>query len=549
MGTANDQLVPDLRFCSCLVSDTRRAFFRHSKHCALTAVALFFSVMKLDATAIRYLTAIEWRVLVAVEMGMKNHELVPVVLIVRIANLRRHGIQQTLSNLLKHKLISHDRSVYDGYKLTYLGYDFLALRAVAARESVLGIGMRMGVGKESDVHICEGANGRRVILKLHRLGRISFRSVKKNRDYLGNRQSASWMYLARLAAAKEFAYMKALYEHGFPVPEPLDLSRHAIVMAHVDARPLAQVRELEKPERVLEELMCLIVRFAESGLIHGDFNAFNLLLHDDEHVTVIDFPQIVGVHHPDAEYYFDRDVQCIRSLFRSRFGIEVTDYPRFRDVRLPPVERSLSRLAEQPQDEERRLREEFEAYRQFITENQDAEVSDATSEDSSAATADTPSSALDTLTDTHPRFASRPSSPSARVTADRTHSPPETPCHPLENETSDACHLPQDNRASSIPSPQPSETGSSDDADGTSETSDADSLDDHEDPDTTYEPSTMPPKRLDNVWTPIIRRRTADTAKKHVATAEKKKARARIGNAGRKRNSERRKLRDALHDW
>lgn len=41
-----------------------------------------------------------------------------------------------------------------------------------------------------------------------------------------------------------------------------------------------------------------------------------------------DFPQIVGVHHPDAEYYFDRDVQCIRSLFATRFGIDVTEYPK-----------------------------------------------------------------------------------------------------------------------------------------------------------------------------------------------------------------------------
>jgi hypothetical protein len=42
-----------------------------------------------------------------------------------------------------------------------------------------------------------------------RLGRISFRTVKKNRDYLRGRKSASWMYLSRLAAQKEFAFMKA----------------------------------------------------------------------------------------------------------------------------------------------------------------------------------------------------------------------------------------------------------------------------------------------------------------------------------------------------
>lgn len=41
-----------------------------------------------------------------------------------------------------------------------------------------------------------------------RLGRTSFRKLKEKRDYLGHRHSASWIYLSRLAAMKEFAYMK-----------------------------------------------------------------------------------------------------------------------------------------------------------------------------------------------------------------------------------------------------------------------------------------------------------------------------------------------------
>jgi len=71
-------------------------------------------------------------------------------------------------------------------------------------------------------------------LKLHRLGRTSFRTVKKNRDYLQSRRSASWLYLSRLAALKEFAYMKVLHDNGFPVPRPIDVNRHAVLMELVD---------------------------------------------------------------------------------------------------------------------------------------------------------------------------------------------------------------------------------------------------------------------------------------------------------------------------
>ena len=40
------------------------------------------------------------------------------------------------------------------------------------------------------------------------LGRVSFRAIKEKRDYLGRRKSASWMYMSRLAAQKEWAFLK-----------------------------------------------------------------------------------------------------------------------------------------------------------------------------------------------------------------------------------------------------------------------------------------------------------------------------------------------------
>lgn len=71
-----------------------------------------------------------------------------------------------------------------------MGYDYLALRAFCARGSVAAVGRRVGVGKESDVYEVIDKNGRELILKLHRLGRVSFRAIKSKRDYMGARKSA-----------------------------------------------------------------------------------------------------------------------------------------------------------------------------------------------------------------------------------------------------------------------------------------------------------------------------------------------------------------------
>lgn len=49
---------------------------------------------------------------------------------------------------------------------------------------------------------------------MDRLGRISFRAIKTKRDYLGKRKSASWLYMSRLAAQKEFAFMKVSLDIG-----------------------------------------------------------------------------------------------------------------------------------------------------------------------------------------------------------------------------------------------------------------------------------------------------------------------------------------------
>ncbi|KAK6930468.1 hypothetical protein RJ641_004562 [Dillenia turbinata] len=277
--------------------------------------------MKLDVNVLRYLSKDDFRVLTAVEMGMRNHEIVPAELVDRIACLKHGGTYKVLKNLLKHKLLHHDSSKYDGFRLTYLGYDFLAIKTMVNRGVFVAVGRQIGVGKESDIFEVAKEDGTVLAMKLHRLGRTSFRAVKSKRDYLKHRSSYNWLYLSRLAALKEYAFMKALEEHGFPVPNAVDCNRHCVVMSFVQGYPLVQVKELQSPTMVFETIVALIVRLAEHGLIHCDFNEFNIMIDDDEKVTMIDFPQMVSVSHRNAQMYFDRDVECIFKFFRKRFDL------------------------------------------------------------------------------------------------------------------------------------------------------------------------------------------------------------------------------------
>ncbi|KFQ39891.1 Serine/threonine-protein kinase RIO2 [Mesitornis unicolor] len=289
---------------------------------------------KLNVVLLRYLSTEHFRVLTAVEMGMKNHEIVPASLIASIASLKHGGCNKILRELVKNKLLAYERTkTVQGYRLTNAGYDYLALKALSSRKVINSVGNQMGVGKESDIYIVANDEEQQFALKLHRLGRTSFRSLKNKRDYHKHRHKMSWLYLSRLAAMKEFAYMKALHDRKFPVPKPVDYNRHAVVMELINGYPLCQVRQMEDPASVYSELMDLIVKLASHGLIHGDFNEFNLILDNDDNVTMIDFPQMISTSHANAEWYFDRDVNCIKEFFKKRFNYESELLPTFKDIR------------------------------------------------------------------------------------------------------------------------------------------------------------------------------------------------------------------------
>lgn len=62
-----------------------------------------------------------------------------------------------------------------------------------------------------------------------------------------------------------------------------------------------QVYEVADVESLYDELMDLIVRLGNHGVIHGDFNEFNLMITSEGKPVIIDFPQMMSTSHPNAE--------------------------------------------------------------------------------------------------------------------------------------------------------------------------------------------------------------------------------------------------------
>jgi RIO kinase 2 len=94
-----------------------------------------------------------------------------------------------------------------------------------------------------------------------------------------------------------------------------------------------QIEEIADPASLYSTLMQLILQLASQGLIHGDYNEFNILVYQDGRPVLIDFPQMISIDHPNAREYFERDVECIKTFFARKFRFEADEKPRWEDVK------------------------------------------------------------------------------------------------------------------------------------------------------------------------------------------------------------------------
>jgi RIO kinase 2 len=284
--------------------------------------------------AFRELESRDIRVLQALELAMSRYEFVPEEVIPRYAGLNVEETRFRLKRLGKFRLIRGWHGAYVGYVLNYAGYDCLAINALVKANVLEAFGKPLGVGKESDVYDALTPGNRRVAVKFHRLGRISFRQTKRKRGYLAEQSHVSWLYQSRLAAEKEYEALKLVYPWGIAVPEPINQNRHVVVMGMIEGAELVEFLEIPKPEKVFREILLNVRRtYLKAGIIHADLSEYNIVLKPDMHILIIDWPQYVTREHPNAEDLLKRDIRNIVRFFYRRCGLkpklrEALDYVR-----------------------------------------------------------------------------------------------------------------------------------------------------------------------------------------------------------------------------
>ena len=146
------------------------------------------------------------------------------------------------------------------------------------------------------------------------VGDPRFRRVKKRRRSI-----------VSLWCQREFKNLKVAYEAGVDCPKPLFFKENILIMSFIGeglAAPRLIDVKPESPERVYKKVLKNLRRLAESGLIHGDLSAYNILLLDKPYF--IDFSHGTTINSPLASELLERDIKNVNAYF-SKLDIAVKD--------------------------------------------------------------------------------------------------------------------------------------------------------------------------------------------------------------------------------
>ena len=277
------------------------------------------------ATQMAELEPEDFHLLSGVEHGMRFSEWVAAGKVPEFSRLDDEEVDYRVDRCMDRGLIERKTIQYTGYRLTFEGYDALALRTFAERDTVDGVGAPLGVGKESDVY--EARSFEPLALKYHREGYTNFREVQKEREYTAEKEHRSWLYTARKAAEREHDALEALYPE-VSVPKPVDQNRHAVVMEKLDGVELSRAGlESGQVRGVLELVLEEMAAAYAAGYVHADVSEYNLFV-STEGVTVFDWPQAVPTDHENSEELLERDVENLLGYFERKYPRETPDLDR-----------------------------------------------------------------------------------------------------------------------------------------------------------------------------------------------------------------------------
>jgi RIO kinase 2 len=248
--------------------------------------------------------------------SLKNRQILNTSTLSQYSFLSQSLVEHHLKRLVQFGLIGKSNI---GYTLLVTGLDIYVLKILSNRNIITAIGPQIGIGKEAEIYLAHDSKEQDKILKMFRLGKSSFKQIKRKRDT--NIGTSSWLLLNIETAKKEYDILRYLRNSASSFPNPLYRSFHCIVMEPIYGTRLSDSENLDDPHFVLEKIINNVRLAYHKGYINGDLNEYNILVNGDN-IFILDWPQAVKVDTINADEVLMRDVKNILKFFSRKFNID-----------------------------------------------------------------------------------------------------------------------------------------------------------------------------------------------------------------------------------
>jgi RIO kinase 2 len=276
------------------------------------------SSAEVAAKVVKNLEPEDYKLLKVLASGLKQHESLTRKEITTYSKIHENIVDFRINRLHDMKLIRKNKG---GFTLLMMGLDTVALKMLVDKDIIIAMGKPIGIGKESDVFeaITSSEQGR--ALKFFRIGRISFREVRRRRTFIGKEDIHQWLLVNIDAAKKEYNALNRLRHSGIRIPVLYYRAMHCVVMNRIDGLRLVNIHELEDPKITLQNILHDIGTAYKYNMINSDLSEYNVLLDSKNNIWIIDWPQVVSRSHPNAADLIKRDVYNIVNFFNRRFDL------------------------------------------------------------------------------------------------------------------------------------------------------------------------------------------------------------------------------------
>lgn len=192
----------------------------------------------------------------------------------------------------------------------------------------------ISTGKEANVYYSLGPTGTEYAIKVYKTSILIF----KDRDkYVRGEFRFRHGYcrhnprkMVKTWAEKEMRNLSRMHSNGVPVPEPILLRSHVLLMKFIGKNgfPACRLKEYEMNETKAREFyreMVLIMWkiYNKCKLVHADLSEYNILVFQGE-LVIIDVSQSVEHDHPMALEFLRKDCSNITEFFKkSNFPVNV----------------------------------------------------------------------------------------------------------------------------------------------------------------------------------------------------------------------------------